>query len=152
MELLESAGFSPKYTERKTSFVVYIKESENIEDFLTSIGASQAAISIMNAKIYKDIRNNQNRRSNCDAANINKMTGKAQECIRAIRMLEDSGVFSLLSEDLKTTAALRKENPEASLAELAELHCPPITKSGVNHRLRKICERAEKLNEKKDRP
>ena len=67
-------------------------------------------------------------------------------------MLEDSGVFSLLSEDLKTTAALRKENPEASLAELAELHCPPITKSGVNHRLRKICERAEKLNGKKDRP
>ena len=152
LELLESAGFSPKYTERKTSFVVYIKESENIEDFLTSIGASQAAISIMNAEIYKDIRNNQNRRSNCDAANINKMTGKAQECIRAIRMLEDSGVFSLLSEDLKTTATLRKENPEASLAELAELHCPPITKSGVNHRLRKICERAEKLNEKKDRP
>ncbi|MBQ8216126.1 MAG: DNA-binding protein WhiA [Clostridia bacterium] len=145
VELLEKYGLSPKYARRKTSHVVYIKESENVEDFLTSIGASSAALAIMEVKIMKDIRNAQNRRSNCDAANIFKMTGKAQEQIRMIRALKEAGIFELMGKELQITAQLREEHPESSLIELAELHDPPITKSGVNHRLKKIAEHYEKL-------
>ncbi len=145
LELLLNYGFAAKYAKRKTSAVVYIKESEDIEDFLTFIGASQAALTIMNTKIYKDIRNVQNRISNCDTANIKKMTGKAQEHIKMIKALRDAGVLATLAEDLQVTAVLREENPEASLAELAALHDPPITKSGVNHRLLKIVGYYERL-------
>ncbi len=148
VELLDKYGLSPKYTTRKTSHVVYIKESENVEDFLTTIGASGAALTIMNVKIMKDIRNAQNRRSNCDAANIFKMTGKAQEHIRMIKALMSAGVFELLSEELQITATIRLEHPESSLMELAQLHDPPITKSGVNHRLKKIAEQYEKCTAK----
>ncbi len=148
LELLEELGFSPKFAVRKTSAVVYMKESENTEDFLTFIGASQASLAIMNAKIYKDIRNAQNRLSNCDAANINRMTGSAQEHIRMIRTLERAGMLEFLPEDLRVTAELRRENPEASLAVLAELHIPPITKSGVHHRLARIEQCYEELKNK----
>lgn len=150
VELLERYGLSPKYTTRKTSHVVYIKESENVEDFLTCIGASGAALTIMNVKIMKDIRNAQNRRSNCDAANIYKMTGKAQEHIRMIKVLKETGVYDLLPTELQTTAELRLAHPETSLADLAELHDPPITKSGVNHRLKKIAEQYERLADQRD--
>lgn len=148
LDLLEHFGFPVKYTVRKTSGVVYIKDSSAIEDMLTFIGATKAAVSIMNMKIYRDIRNEQNRRSNCDAANINKMTGKAQEHIRMIRALKNAGIYDLISEDLKMTADLREENPEASLVELAMMHTPPITKSGVNHRLAKIAQHYENLRKK----
>lgn len=148
VELLDRFGLSPKYTTRKTSHVVYMKESENVEDFLTCIGASGAALAIMNVKIMKDIRNAQNRRSNCDAANIFKMTGKAQEHIKMIKALKESGMYDLLAKELQVTAELRLEYPETSLADLAELHDPPITKSGVNHRLKKIAEQYEKLQNK----
>ena len=146
-ELLDGLGVSPKFARRKTSFVVYIKESENVEDLLTYIGASQASLAIMNTKILRDIRNAQNRLSNCDTANIAKMTGKAQQHIRMIRALRAAGVLSALSEEVQITAHLREENPEASLEELAALHDPPITKSGVNHRLSKIAEVYKKLDE-----
>jgi DNA-binding protein WhiA len=150
LELLDRYGLSPKYTRRKTSHVVYIKESENVEDFLTCIGASGAALAIMNVKIMKDIRNAQNRRSNCDAANIYKMTGKAQEHIRMIKALRDAGVYDLLAKELQITAELRETYPETSLQDLAALHEPPITKSGVNHRLKKIAEQYERLEQKTD--
>ena len=148
-ELLGAYGFSAKKTRRKTSALLYIKESEGIEDFLTFIGASQASLAIMNAKILKDIRNSENRKANCDAANINKMTGRAQQHIRAINALIKAGVFELLPEELQKTAILRRENPEASLEELAAMHDPPISKSGVNHRLTKISDRYERLKKEK---
>ena len=144
-ELLSAYGFDAKYTTRKTSYVLYIKESEGIEDFLTFIGATGASLVIMNAKIYKDIRNTQNRLANCDTANINKMTGRAQQHIRAIKALSDAGRLDYLPSELKQTARLRLENPEASLEDLAKMHEPPLTKSGVNHRLTKLLETASKL-------
>jgi DNA-binding protein WhiA len=98
----------------------------------------------------KDIRNAQNRRSNCDAANIYKMTGKAQEHIRMIKALRDAGVYDLLAKELQITAELRETYPETSLQDLAALHEPPITKSGVNHRLKKIAEQYERLEQKTD--
>ena len=147
-ELLDGLGSQPKFTKRKTSFVVYVKDSEQVEDLLTYIGASQATLAIMNAKILREIRNAQNRISNCDAANISKATGKAQVHIRMIKGLREAGVYEDLPQDVKVTALLREEHPESSLSELAALHDPPITKSGVNHRLARIAAEYEKLNVK----
>ena len=98
----------------------------------------------MNAKIMREIRNNENRRSNCDASNIFRSTGAADVHLRAIRKLIENGKLSLLPSELKTTAMIRHQNPECSLAEIATLHEPPLTKSGVNHRLKRIVDFAEK--------
>lgn len=151
-ELLAAYGLSPKYQKRKASYVLYFKESAEIEDLLTFIGASKATLAIIEAKIYRDIRNTQNRRANCDAANINKMTLIAQQHIKAIRALKELGLFDLLNDELKITAQLRVDDPEASLKELAERHDPPISKSGVNHRLTKICEAYKKAEERQKKP
>lgn len=137
-EYLSSLGFPVKITIRRGVRAIYLKESEAVEDFFTFIGAPQAALSIMNAKIMRDIRNNENRKANCDTANIFKSTGAAAMQIKAIKKLEQEGKLQTLPEPLRITAALRVEYPEVSLAELASLHEPPITKSGVTHRLAKL--------------
>lgn len=131
-------GLFPKKTTRKGSLSLYFKNSNEIEDFLTVIGAPHAALDLMNAKIMREIRNNENRRSNCDASNIFRSTGAADLHLRAIKKLNESGKISLLPADLQTTAKIRLENPECSLMEIAALHEPPLTKSGVNHRMQKI--------------
>ena len=143
-DILCEAGFSPKLAERKGSLSVYFKNSESIEDYLTVIGAPHAALDLMNAKILREIRNNENRRSNCDASNIYRSTGAADVHLRAIRKLMDNGKISLLPGELKTTAMIRYQNPECSLAEIAGLHEPPLTKSGVNHRMKRIVDFADK--------
>ena len=137
-------GFLPKLADRKGSLSIYFKNSENIEDFLTVIGAPHAALELMNAKIMREIRNNENRRSNCDASNIFRSTGAADVHLRAIRKLMGNGKISLLPGELKTTAMIRYQNPECSLSEIAALHEPPLTKSGVNHRMKRIVDFAEK--------
>lgn len=141
---LSEQGIPAKLTKRRGVTALYIKESEVIEDFLTLIGAPQAALSIMEMKIMRDIRNNENRRNNCDTANIYKSTGAAIQQVHSIRKLSDSGRLSSLPKPLQETATLRLENPEISMSELAALHDPPITKSGVSHRLAKIMEICEK--------
>lgn len=138
IELFTEIGLSPKATTRKGSISIYFKNSNDIEDFLTIIGAPHAALDLMNAKIMREIRNNENRRSNCDASNIFRSTGAADIQLRAIKKLMESGRLSLLSADLQKTAIIRYENPECNLAEIASLHEPPLTKSGVNHRLQRI--------------
>ena len=138
MEYLNENGFPAKRTVRRGVSSLYIKESESIEDFMTYIGAAQASLTIMNAKIVRDIRNNVNRRMNCDAANLYKTTGAATAQVHAIKHLIESGRFDFLPDQLKETARLRLENPQASLDELAGLHEDYITKSGVSHRLAKI--------------
>ncbi len=145
--LLEELGMPPKTTERSGSTILYYKDSESIEDFLNFIGAQKAAFSVMNAKILKDLRNNANRLANCDAANIDKTISAAQLQIHAVERLLAAGKLSSLPPELEATANLRLENPEATLGELARLHNPPITKSGVNHRLKKLIEFSEALTE-----
>lgn len=137
-EYLCSVGFPVKITVRRGVRAIYLKESEAVEDFFTFVGAPQTALAIMNAKILRDIRNNENRKANCDTANIFKSTGAAAAQIKAIKKLEQIGKLQTLPEPLRITAALRLEYPEVSLAELASLHEPPITKSGVTHRLAKL--------------
>ena len=136
--LLLEAGFSPKETTRKGNSVTYFKQSEAIEDFLTAIGAPVAAMELMNAKLEKNLRGSVNRRVNCDAANLDKAVDAAMEQIEAIRRLEERMDLTELGEKLYETARLRLENPELTLSQLAELCDPPVTKSCLNHRLRKL--------------
>lgn len=136
--LLLEMELAAKETERKGSSVLYYKQSESIEDFLTAIGAPISAMAVMSAKIEKEWRNEANRRVNCDSANVDKTVEAAQEQLAAIRTLEERGVLQTLPQKLRETAALRLVHPESTLSELAALHDPPATKSAVNHRMRKL--------------
>ena len=137
-KFLGESGLSPLRASKRSAELLYFKESENIEDFLNLIGAHNAAFDIMNEKIYREFRNNANRIANCETANIDKSVSASLSQIEAINKLERLGKLELLPDELRITAKLRLENPDVSLTELAELHEPPITKSGVNHRLAKL--------------
>ena len=143
--LLRECGYPPKGLSRNGSFITYFKQSDQIEDFLTLIGAPVAAMHLMSAKLEKDLRNSVNRRLNCDSANLDKAVEAAQEQLEAIRRLRSADLLDTLPDKLKKTAALRLEYPELSLSELAAAFDPPVTKSCLNHRLRKIQELAKTL-------
>lgn len=138
--LLMELGFFPKDTTRGCSSILYFKQSDYIEDVLTTLGAPVCAMHIMEAKVEKDLRNGVNRRVNCETANLGKAVDAAQEQLAAIRRLEAKGTFRDLPEKLQRTALLRKEHPEATLSELAQMQDPPLTKSAINHRMRKLME------------
>ena len=141
--LLMESGFFPKDTTRGGNSILYFKQSDSIEDVLTTLGAPVCAMRIMEAKVEKDLRNGVNRRVNCETANLTKVVDAAQEQLAAIRKLEARGLFQKLPEKLQRTARLRKENPEATLSELAQMEDPPLTKSAINHRMRKLLELAK---------
>ena len=143
--LLTEMGFLPRMVTRGAATVIYFKQSEHIEDLLTTLGAPVAATEIMTAKVDKEIRNGANRAMNCDMANVNKTLDAAQEQVGAIEKLRRSARWDALPEKLRQTAALRLEYPELPLAQLAALFDPPISKSCLNHRIRKIMEEARKL-------
>ena len=143
--LLREDHFPPKSVSRNGSFITYFKQSDQIEDFLTLIGAPVAAMKVMSAKMEKDLRNSVNRRLNCDSANLDKAVEASQEHLEAIRRLEEAGVLETLPDKLQLTASLRQANPELSLSELAEEFDPPVTKSCLNHRLRKLVDLSKKL-------
>ena len=145
LSILKDLGISAKVTYRKGRYIVYIKEYEQIAGVLGIIGDFTAAMELYNTTIEKDLRNNANRRANCEVANIDKIAKTAAQQIMAIRRIEKTLQFSLLPESLKEIARLRVENPFDSLKELGEKTNPPIGKSGVNHRLKRIAEIAEKL-------
>lgn len=141
--LLQEAGFHPKEATRKSNYLTYFKQSEYIEDFLTAIGASGAAMELMSAKVEKNLRGSVNRRVNCDAANLDKTVDAALEQIEAIQRLEARGMLQDLPDKLKETVDIRVAHPELTLSQLAELCQPPVTKSCLNHRLRKLMELAK---------
>ena len=143
--LMEEMGFLPRSIRRGADALLYFKQSEHIEDFLTKIGAPAAAMDIMTAKVDKEIRNGANRAMNCDMANVNKTLDAAQEQVGAIEKLRRSARWDTLPEKLRQTAALRLEYPELSLVQLAEKCDPPVTKSCMNHRMRKLMEVAKEL-------
>ncbi|MBQ1281314.1 MAG: DNA-binding protein WhiA [Oscillospiraceae bacterium] len=138
--LMLDIDLRPKETERGGSIVLYFKQSDFIEDFLTAIGAPVCAMRIMEARVEKELTNEVNRRVNCETANLTKVVDAAQEQITAIRKLESRGVLETLPQKLQTTAKMRLENPEATLTELSEMMDPPVTKSAMNHRMRKLIE------------
>ena len=137
-ELLAGIDLEPKSMLRKNENVLYYKDSESIESFLAYIGANTAAFTIMNKKIERELRSGANRLANGELANLGKTVAAAGDQIAAINSLKASGRLSKMPDELQTTALLRLEHFDATLSELAALHDPPITKSGVNHRLKKI--------------
>lgn len=145
--LLVECGFSPKELSRGGNHILYFKQSDFIEDFLTAIGAQVSAMGVMEAKVEKDLRNGVNRRVNCETANLTKVVDASMGQMAAIRVLEEAGELDKLPGKLRETALLRKENPEATLQELAAMLEPPITKSAINHRMRKLLELARALEE-----
>ncbi len=147
LALLREMDFSAKYVCRKGTHVIYLKESEQIADCLTLMGAQSAALEVMGAKVLKSIRNDVNRANNCETANIDKTVAAAAAHIQAIVRLEQAGALGSLPESLQKIAKLRYDNPEMSLRELAEMCDPPLTRSGLNHRLQRILEAAEKLQD-----
>ena len=140
--LLPEAGFEPKQTTRKSNYVTYFKPSETIADFLTAVGAPLAAMEVMNAKLEKHLRGSVNRRVNCDSANLDKAVDAALLQVEAIQQYSAIHGLDALPDKLRETARLRAENPELTLAQLAALCDPPVTKSCLNHRLRKLMELA----------
>jgi len=145
--LLRDSGYPPKALARNGSFITYFKQSDQIEDFLTLIGAPVAAMNVMSAKLEKDLRNSVNRRLNCDSANLDKAVLASREQLEAIRKLQAAGVLEDMPDKLKQTAKMRESHPELTLAELAEEFNPPLTKSCLNHRLRKLVEQAKTLKD-----
>lgn len=146
-DLLTELGQPPKLTERRGGlWGIYYKDSEYVVDLLGYIGANRAAFRFLDVKIYKDLRNNANRVANCEAANIGKTVAASNEQIRAIERIIDDGRAEDLPEELRQTLDLRAAFPNATLLELAAMHQPPITKSGVNHRLRRLLEFSKHLN------
>lgn len=145
--LLKRAGFPAKRTTRKGMQAVYSKESEAIEDFLTALGATGSSLALMRIKVYKDVRNNANRRTNFETANIDKTVNAAVAQLRDIEYIFACRGEDYLPEPLRQVAAARLENPEMSLRELGEILPEKATRSAVNHRLTKISRMAEELRE-----
>ena len=136
----EVLGFYLKIAQRGGGQVLYLKQSEQISDFLTFLGAPLAAMGIMEARLEKELNNKVNRRCNCDEANTSKVVEAAQEQLAAIRILRERGILEHLPQKLQVAALAREENPAASLTELASMMEPPITKPAMNHRLKKLVE------------
>lgn len=142
---LEEMGLEFRQSTRGKMSILYVKESEQIEDTLLRLGAMKSSFQLMNLKIEKDLRNQVNRVTNCETANIGKTVNAAMEQIQKISLLKDSSVFETLPPQLKEVAELRLQNPESSLRELSELTEVKISRSGLNHRLKKLCEMADVL-------
>ncbi len=121
---------------RRGQYIVYIKDSESIEDTLTFIGAQNCTLEIMNVKIYKDVRNKANRIANCDSANIDKVVNAAMKQTEDIRIIEAADGLDSLPDELREVAEIRLENIDMSLKEIGEILS--ISRSGVNHRFKRI--------------
>lgn len=136
--LLADIGVNAKTTIRRGQYIVYIKDSESIEDTLTFMGAQNCTLEIMNVKIYKDVRNKANRIANCDSANIDKVVRASMRQIEDIKLIADTDGLESLTAELREVAMMRLENTDMSLQEIGENLSTPISRSGVSHRFRKL--------------
>ena len=143
----EVMDFYPKTAARGGGQVLYIKQNEQICDYLTYLGAPMAAMGVMEARLEKELNNKVNRRCNCDDANISKVVEAAQEQITAIRTLREHGLLEKLPAKLKEAAIAREEHPESSLSELAAMMEPPITKPAMNNRMKKLIQTAKEAKQ-----
>ena len=139
----EAMAFSPKMATRGGGQVLYLKQSEQISDLLTYLGASVAAMGIMETRLEKELNNKVNRRCNCADAKTSKVVEAAQEQLSAIRILKEAGLMDKLPEKMKQAAVARDNNPSASLSELAAMMEPPITKPAMNSRMKKLVQLAK---------
>lgn len=146
-ELMHDFNLPAKISRRKKWYVVYIKESEQIVDFLNIIGAHQALLNFENIRVFKDMRNQVNRLVNCETANLNKTVNASLRQIESIKIIQSTIGLRKLPQNLREIAELRLEFPDISLKELGEHASPKLGKSGVNHRMRKIELIADRIRE-----
>ena len=149
--LLSQFNIIAKRSLRKKYFVIYIKESEAVSDVLSVMGAHKSMMGLANTRIEKNVRNNTNRRLNCDIANVSRSVNAASKQIDDILYIRDRVGLDALPESLKEMALIRVEYPEETFADLGNRLNPPVGKSGVNHRLRKISEFADDLRGEKEK-
>ena len=145
---IEELSNEPRTVNRKGSYIVYIKGSDNIEDMLTYMGAPMSSLNIIQNKMVKSVRNRINRRINSETANSNKTAAASARQLRAIQLIKEKRGLDSLPDELRELAEIRFENPEYNLRELGAALSVPISRSGVNHRLQKLIEIAEELSGK----
>jgi DNA-binding transcriptional regulator WhiA len=150
LRIMDTFSISGKLTRRNERPVIYIKESDQISDMLSVMEAPRAMMEFENVRVQKDIQNTVNRKVNCETANIGKMVDAAVRELNDIKLIEETRGLKSLSPRLRETAEIRLLHPEASLKELGELFDPPIGKSGVNHRLRRITEIATDIRNQEE--
>lgn len=143
--VLGNIGVNSRVVTRRGQYVVYIKGSESIEDTLTFIGAQSCTIELMNVKIFKDVRNKANRIANCDSANIDKVVNTALRQIEDIVLIDKTLGLENLSEELREVAYMRLSNTDMSLKDIAAALETPISRSGVNHRFKKLSAMADEI-------
>ena len=149
-QLMQDFGLEARIVRRKKNIIVYLKEGDRIVDALNVMDAPVALMELENVRILKDMRNNVNRKVNCETANINKTVSAAVKQRDDIEYIRDTVGLSGLPDGLRDVALTRLAYPDASLKELGELLENPVGKSGVNHRLRKLSEMADKLRDSKE--
>lgn len=150
LNILKNLKIIAKIVTRKSNYVVYLKSGDDIANLLAAIGAHSAVLELENIRILKEMRNNVNRAVNCETANISKTVDAAARQLKAIQFIDEKIGLGNLSAPLAEAAMLRLDNPEASLNELAELSAAHSTKSGINHRFRKLIKMADELLSKED--
>ena len=148
-EIMDGFGLDAKIVQRKKAYVVYLKEGSRIVDVLNVMEAHVALMELENVRILKEMRNSVNRKVNCETANINKTVSAAVKQVEDITYLRDTVGFEHLPDNLAEAALARLEHPDATLKELGETLDPPVGKSGINHRLRRLGEIAEKVRQER---
>lgn len=143
--LLENFNIKSKIIKKGSGYITYIKDGEDIVNFLALIGANNAVLRFEEARVLKDARNNVNRIVNCETANLNKTLDASNNQIKNIKFLKQQNKFNSLPEELKEIALIRLKNPDISYEEIGKMLKKPISKSGVSHRLKKINQIAEEL-------
>lgn len=147
-KFLENSDFSPKEVRRGGLYVLYFKKTEEIQNLLGIMGASKFVMEFIDVIVYKDIRNNVNRRLNFENANLNKTVNAAMQQIEWIGKLQKTAAFRELPAELQSIAEIRLENPDYSLQQIGDALTPPMSRSSVNHRLKKLCALAQKQERK----
>ena len=143
--LLSNFDIDSKIVKKGTGYITYIKDGEDISNFLALIGANNGVLRFEEVRVLKDARNSVNRIVNCETANFNKTLDAANNQIEAIKFLKQKRKFSSLPEELKEIAEIRIKNPELSYEELGKLLKKQISKSGVSHRIKKICDISKEI-------
>ena len=146
-EIINSFEMEAKIVQRKKSYVVYLKEGSQIVDILNIMEAHVSLLNMENVRILKEMRNSVNRQVNCETANINKTVSAAVKQVEDINYIKSMRGLDSLPDNLKEIALIRLQYPQAPLKELGTFLEPPVGKSGVNHRLRKLCEMAEEIRQ-----
>ena len=149
-DILRGMGIDAGATVRKKTHIVYVKDGDRLADVLTMIGAQKQVLAFWEGRVVRDVRNNINRQVNCETANLNKTVFAAFSQLEDIRLLEEHHRLRTLPPALKDLARIRLSMPDASLSELGRLLDPPVSKSGVNHRLKKLKELADEIRENKE--